>query len=107
MNVKCLFAKSNQAVNNPGMEVAGCSFDLPTSCVMSPVRFRCGIMLRKLKFAKLCVFHCLVLFLLSSLDINSSKVLFLVSDLDIASVLELALRQARNCFLFIKILDCY
>ena len=31
MNVKCLFAKSNQAVNNPGMDVAGCSFDLPTS----------------------------------------------------------------------------
>ena len=31
MNVKCLFAKSDQAVNNPVMEVAGCIFDLPTS----------------------------------------------------------------------------
>ena len=61
MNVKCLFAKSNQAVNNPGMEVTGFIFDLPT-CVMSPARFRCGIMLRKVKFAKLCVLHCLVLF---------------------------------------------
>ena len=57
----CVFAKSNQAINNPGMEVAGCVFDLPTS-VISPARFRCGIMLRKVKFAKLCVLHCLVLF---------------------------------------------
>ena len=60
MNVQCLFAKSNQAVNNPGMEVTGFIFDLPT-CVMSPARFRCGFMLRKVKFAKLCVLHCLVL----------------------------------------------
>ena len=49
------------------MEVAGCIFDLPTSCVMDPARFLCGIMLRKVKFAILCVFH-RICFVLSKLE---------------------------------------
>ena len=67
MNVTCVFAKSNQAIINPGMEVTGFIFDLPT-CVMSPARFRCGIMLRKVKFAKPRVSFSRSVFLLSSLD---------------------------------------
>ena len=84
---------------------AGCFLDLPT-CVMGPAGFRCGIMLGKMKFAKLCV--SLSRFVLYYLKwINISSVFLLVSDLDIASDLKLALRQARNCFLFLlKILDC-
>ena len=31
MKVKCVPAKSNQAINNAGLEVAECIFDLPTS----------------------------------------------------------------------------
>ena len=35
MNVTSVFAKSNQAINNPRMEVAGCVFDLPTSVLLA------------------------------------------------------------------------
>ena len=100
MNVTCVFAKSNQAINNPGMDVAGYIFDLPT-CVMSPAGFRCDIMLRSEICKTSCVsLSCSVFYYLAC--INSSKVFLLVSELDIASVLELALLQAQNCFLFIK-----
>ena len=67
---------------------------------MSSARFRCGIMLGKMKFAKLCVFHCLVLFCINKW-INISSVFLLASDLDIASDLELALCEARYCLLFL------
>ena len=98
-------AELNQAINNSGME-AGCILDLPTSCVMGPAGFRCGIMRRKVKFAKLYVsWFRFVLYYLTW--INGWNVFLLGSDLDIASDLELALRQARNCCLFLlKILDC-
>ena len=31
MNIKCVPADSNQAISNPGMDLAECIFDLPTS----------------------------------------------------------------------------
>ena len=64
MNVTCVFAKSNQAINNRGMEVTGFIFDLPT-CFMSPARFRCGIMLRSEICKTSCVsFSCSVFFII-------------------------------------------
>ena len=64
MNVTCVFAKSNQAINNRGMEVTGFIFDLPT-CSKSPARFRCGIMLRSEICKTSCVsFSCSVFFII-------------------------------------------